>query len=151
MLVKRLNVTRIQLVKDHSVSWEHEPRFTSPLQIAEAANVLLDGIDREAFVIFMLDGKNRILSVNIVSIGSLNQSIFHPREAFKAAILANAAAVIMVHNHPSGDPTPSEEDKALTKRMVEAGFVLGIGVLDHVVLGTNGTFQYFSFVENGLI
>ena len=73
----------------------------------------------------------------------------HPREVFKAAILGNAAAIILFHNHPSGDPDPSREDRELTRRLIDAGRILGIDVLDHVVLGDEG--QYFSFKERGLI
>jgi DNA repair protein RadC len=73
-----------------------------------------------------------------VSVGSLNASIVHPREVFKAAVMASAAAVVLVHNHPSGDPEPSEEDLAITKRLVEAGELLGISVLDHIVVAARG-------------
>jgi len=151
MLAKRLNVVKIQLVKDHSVDWEHEQRFISAEQVAEAATLLFDGTDREIFAVFMLDGKNRIVSYNLVSLGSLNQSIVHPRETFKAAILANAAAVIMVHNHPSGDTTPSTEDTELTRRMIQAGEVLGIKVLDHIIISTNGMPHFFSYATYGML
>ena len=100
---KRLNVVRCQLVRDHSVSWQHEPRFTSPQQAADAARVIMGDTDREQFLVLLLDGKNRISSITTVSIGSLKQSVVHPREVFKPAILANAAAVLLVHNHPTGD------------------------------------------------
>ena len=112
---------------------------------------LFDGTDREIFAVFMLDGKNRIVSYNLVSLGSLNQSIVHPRETFKAAILANAAAVIMVHNHPSGDTTPSTEDTELTRRMIQAGEVLGIKVLDHIIISTNGMPHFFSYAAYGML
>jgi len=98
----------------------------------------------------MLDGKNRITGLHIVSEGSLNQSIVHPRETFKAAILANAAAVILAHNHPSGDTSPSREDREITRRLQEAGELLGIKVLDHVIVATD-TGNYLSFTESGLL
>jgi len=94
---------------------------------------LLQGADREMFLCIHLSTKNRVISWEVVAIGSLDSSVVHPRELFKGAILANAASVILVHNHPSGDPTPSRADVRLTGRMVEAGEILGISVLDHVV------------------
>ena len=91
--------------------------------------------DKEFFMIIMLDSKNKIIKDEIVSIGTLNSSLVHPREIFKSAIKESANAVILVHNHPSGDPTPSEEDEEITSRLVEAGELLNIKVLDHVVIG----------------
>ena len=86
-------------------------------------------------MVILLDRKNAPIGLNTVSIGSLTASVVHMREVFKPAILANAAAILCGHNHPSGDPTPSREDRALTQRLVEAGKLLGIAVLDHIVLG----------------
>lgn len=105
-------------------------------------------IDREKFLVFHVDGKNRVLNYEVVSVGSLNRSIVHPREAFKSAIKNNAASVIFVHNHPTGDPTPSSDDIAITKRLVEAGKILGIKVLDHIIVGDK---QHFSFSEENLL
>lgn len=101
-------------------------------------------LDRERFSVVLLDGKNRVLGIHIVSVGSLTAALVHPREVFKAAILANAASVILVHNHPSGDPEPSAEDRALTARLRQAGELLGITVLDHVVIGDG---SYTSLAE----
>jgi DNA repair protein RadC len=108
----------------------------------------LDGVDREHFVILMLDRKNQIIGINTVSIGSLTASVVHPREVYKPAILSNCAALVLAHNHPSGDPHPSQEDRALTARLVEAGKLLGISVLDHVILGDK---RYFSFADEGVL
>lgn len=91
----------------------------------------------EHFVAILLNTKNHVLAVTTVSVGSLNASIVHPREVFQRAILANSASIILVHNHPSGDPTPSPEDISLTKALVEAGKLLDIGVLDHIIVGDN--------------
>ena len=96
----------------------------------------------------LLDGKNRIICMDIVSVGSLNQSIVHPRSVFMTACLSNAAAIILVHQHPTGDPTPSSEDIAITRRLKEAGEIMGIKVLDHIVVGDG---EYLSFVERGLL
>lgn len=91
--------------------------------------------DRERFVTLILDSKNRVIAVEEVSVGSLQASLVHPREVMKAAILANGAAFICVHNHPSGDPKPSTEDERITRRLRDAGELMGIPCLDHVVVG----------------
>ena len=90
---------------------------------------------REHFLVLHLDGKNRLLGIEETSVGTATAALVHPREVFLGAILANAASVILAHNHPSGDPTPSAEDAALTARLRQAGELLGVRVLDHVVLG----------------
>ena len=95
-----------------------------------------------------LDARNRPIGCNTVSVGSLSASIVHPREVFKFAILANASSIILAHNHPSGDVSPSQDDKELTRRIVEAGTLMGIDVLDHLIVG-NGDF--LSMKERGLM
>ena len=102
----------------------------------------------EHFVAVMLNTKNRVLAVSTVSVRSLNASIFHPRELFQRAILTNAASVVLAHNHPSGDPTPSPEDIELTKRLVEAGKLLDIAILDHIIIGAG---KFASLKERGHI
>jgi DNA repair protein RadC len=104
--------------------------------------------DREKFICLHLNTKNRLISYEVVSIGSINVSIVHPREVFKGALLSNATSVIFLHNHPSGDPNPSQEDKLLTERLSQAGKILGIAVLDHLIIAGEA---YFSFSEMGLI
>lgn len=104
--------------------------------------------DREKFLCFHLDGKNRVLNYEVVSVGSLNSSIVHPREVFKAAIKSNAASVIFLHNHPTGDPNPSSDDLAITKRLVESSKILGIKIIDHIIVGDD---SYFSFSEENLL
>src|SRR5438876_10625041 len=116
-------------------------------QVYEAFKAEFAELDREMFVVILLDGKNRILGFNVVSVGSLTAALVHPREVFKAAILSNAAALVLVHNHPSGDPTPSAEDRAITERLRQVGELVGIRVLDHVVIGDEG--QFVSFAEEG--
>jgi DNA repair protein RadC len=103
---------------------------------------------REHFCSLMLDTKHRILREELVAVGSLNESVVHPREVFKSAIAESAAAVIFVHNHPSGNPEPSPQDRRLTERLCQAGELVGIRVLDHLIVGTDG---YFSFAEHGLL
>ena len=101
----------------------------------------------EVFGVLCLTTRGTIIGFHEVSRGSLNVTIVHPREIFKAALLANAAAVILAHNHPSGDPSPSPEDHTITTRLRRAGRLLGIEVLDHVVVGHDG--RYYSFYEQG--
>lgn len=103
---------------------------------------------KEHFVGLHLDSKNRLLCLEIVSVGSLNASIVHPREVYKSALLSSAAAIVFVHNHPSGDPTPSREDIELTSRLKQASDLLGIRLLDHVVIGSG---RHFSFADSGLL
>jgi DNA repair protein RadC len=103
---------------------------------------------REHFVGFYLDSRNQVLRREIISIGSLNASIVHPREVFVPAIAVSAASLILAHNHPSGDPTPSEEDLAITRRLLTAGRLLGIDVLDHVIVTHDA---YASFKERRLL
>jgi DNA repair protein RadC len=123
-------------------------RFTSPAQIFEHFHYELRDSRREYFLALLLDGKNRILKRVQISEGSLNQSIVHPREVFNQAVRESAAAVILVHNHPTGDPSPSREDTEITRRLREGGELLGIKVLDHIIIGDG---IYFSFVERGMI
>jgi DNA repair protein RadC len=104
------------------------------------------GLKQERFYVVMLDGKGRVLRELRVSEGTLTASLVHPREVFRAAIREAAASLILVHNHPSGDPTPSPEDVALTSRLRAAGDLVGVKVVDHVVIGRG---RYASFVDNG--
>jgi DNA repair protein RadC len=103
-------------------------------------------LDREQFLICGLDAKHGLIGINVVSIGSLTLAIVHSREVFKPLILMNAGAWICAHNHPSGDTTPSPEDRVLTKRLREAGDLLGIPLLDHLVLAEE---RYYSFADLG--
>ena len=122
-------------------------RFTAPRQVFDTFSFLMKET-KEMFITLHLDGKNRIIVMDLVSIGSLNQSIVHPREVFKTACLSNAAALILIHQHPTGDPSPSSEDIAITRRLKEAGEIMGIKVLDHIIIGQD---DYLSFVERGLL
>lgn len=103
---------------------------------------------REHFRVLLLDTKNRVLGIEDISIGSLNASLVHPREVFRPAIRKACASMILIHNHPSGDPTPSREDVEVTKRLTEAGRLMGIEVLDHLVIGDG---RFVSFREKGLL
>lgn len=127
---------------------ERLERFTSPAQIFDHFHYRFRDLRREYFIALLLDGKNRILREERISEGSLNQSIVHPREVFSLAVKESAAALIVVHNHPSGDTTPSREDREITRRLKESGDILGIRLLDHIIIGDG---SYFSFVETGLL
>lgn len=120
--------------------------LTSAASVYAHFGPLLADDKRESFYVVLLDGRNRVLNKVRVSQGSLGSSIVHPREAFRPAVREAAAAVIFVHNHPSGDPTPSAEDRRITERLRRAGEMMGIPVLDHVVVGRG---RYWSFADNG--
>lgn len=137
----------LEVREDLSAYLPPDRRYTSPEQISKIFSFLLTEA-KEYFFTMHMDGKNRISCIDCVSVGSLNQSIVHPREVFKTALLSSAAAIILVHNHPTGDPSPSSEDIAITRRLKEAGELLGIRVLDHVIVGSEGV---CSFVERGLV
>ena len=106
--------------------------------------------DREQFCIILLNAKNEMIGVNIVSIGALSSASVHPREVLKPAILANSAAMVLSHNHPSGDLTPSPEDLAITKKIVQASEAIGIQVHEHIIISMDDD-RYYSFADHGLI
>lgn len=121
-------------------------RYTSPEQVFDTFSFLRRET-KEYFFAIHLDGKNRICCVDEVSVGSLNQSVVHPREVFKTALLSSAASIILVHNHPTGDSTPSREDIEITRRLKEAGEIIGVKLLDHIIIGDS----YLSFAGQGLL
>jgi len=114
---------------------------STPEDVVDLCSAQMRGEDREHFWALALNTKNQLVRAAEVSVGSLNASIVHPRELFKDAIRVSAASLVIVHNHPSGDPTPSGADIQLTRRLVKAGEVLGIELLDHVVIGDGGEFS----------
>lgn len=122
--------------------------ITNPRQAADLFMAELRYQKKEYFMVLLLNTKNRVISREKVSVGSLNASIVHPRELFNMPLRKSACSVILVHNHPSGDPSPSQEDLEITRRLVDAGNLLGIQVRDHIIIG-DGCF--FSFKEKGLI
>jgi DNA repair protein RadC len=122
------------------------PRIEGPADLYQLLKPLLAFEDREHFYAVLLSTKNHVLGIELVSVGSLSASIVHPREVFKRAIVASAAAIIVAHNHPSGDVTPSPEDAEFTRRLARAGELLGIRLLDHIVVGES---SYASLRELG--
>jgi len=141
-------VYKIMLVREGRVPCYNQ-QIRSSADASTLLHTYLADVDREYFVTIQLSQKNRISSIHTVSIGSLTASVVHCREVFKVAILSNAAAIICGHNHPSGDPQPSREDRAITTRLHQAGQLLGISVLDHIIIGSEG--KFFSFSDEGLL
>ncbi len=116
-----------------------KPReIRGPDDVVAFMGVRLRREQREHFVVLLLNARHEVMAYETVSVGSLNASIVHPREVFKPAVIAAAATIVLCHNHPSGDPEPSEEDLTITKRLVEAGELLGISVLDHIIIASRG-------------
>ena len=146
----RIPIYKIALVREASLKLSHPPQVRSSEQAASVIRSYLAGTDREHLLALTLDTKNRLIGINTVSVGTLTSSLAHPREVFKAAILQNAAAVVLAHNHPSGDPTPSQEDRMLTNRIKQAAEFLGIRLLDHIIVG-DGCERFFSFLDEGLL
>lgn len=127
---------------------EFQGVVNSPQDAAQLVLRELSLADKEHFMIIMLNTKHRVIAKKTISIGHLHASLVHPREMFKEAIRRSSAAVILVHNHPSGDLTPSSDDISTTERLCEVGELLGIDVLDHIIIGNN---RYLSFREQGLL
>ncbi|WP_338506191.1 JAB domain-containing protein [Turicibacter sp. KK003] len=146
-VTKRINIVSIKMVKESSFLYQTR-QILSPNDAYEMIKEQLEGLDREQFIIACLNTKNEPTNISVVSVGSLNKAIVHPREVFKTAILSNAASIMAFHNHPSGDTTPSDQDIQLTNRLYEAGELLGIKVLDHLIIG-DGSFT--SLKEKGYL
>ncbi len=148
-----ISLFNLKVVKEREIDYETglETRITQPDTIL---NIAIDGLQIhqqaiESFYMFTLDTKNKVTGIFEVSRGTLNASIVHPRDVFQRAIMQNANSIILMHNHPSGDPAPSKEDVNITNRLVEAGNILGIRVLDHIVVGDEE--NYISFKERNLM
>ena len=120
----------------------------NPQSIVKAIRSSIKDKAKEHFKLILLDSRNKIIGISTISIGTLNANLVHPREIFKEAIMHNSASVVLAHNHPSGDPEPSEEDLKITERLVESGKILGIEVIDHIIIGKT---NFASFKERGLI
>lgn len=139
---KYIPVYHIELVRDRLIKVEPKPSIHNSDDVVTILQDELLKSDREKLVCLMLNAKNGVIGMDIVSIGTLTASIAHPREIFKSAILKNAASIILSHNHPSGDPAPSREDIQLTERIAKAGEILGIKLLDHIIIAEHGNFSF---------
>lgn len=144
---KRVDIVSIKMIKESSFLYQNR-RISSPKDVVELLREFLEGDDREQFITCCMDTKNQPTSINVVSLGTINSSLVHPREVFKTAILGNSSSIIVVHNHPSGDPSPLKEDIDITQRLKEAGKIIGIDVIDHVIIGED---RYVSLKEKGVI
>jgi DNA repair protein RadC len=144
---KRVEIIRLKMIREASILYEART-IRSPKDSADLFRTFIGDSDRETFCIMCLSTKNEVTAIHTVSIGTLDASLIHPREVFKLPILNNSASIIACHNHPSGHCDPSREDIEVTERLVEAGSLLGIDLLDHIILG-NGTF--LSMKEKGII
>jgi DNA repair protein RadC len=145
---KRIEIVSLKVVKEKpSVSYPLRT-IRSPEDAVELFRNFIGDLDREGFALLCLSTKNEPTALHMVSTGTLNSSLVHPREAYKLAILANSSAVIACHNHPSGHADPSREDIEMTKRLKEAGELLGIDFLDHIIIGDG---CHVSLKEQGLM
>ncbi len=151
-------VVRVELVRDAAP--DGAPAVCDmAVKAVELVRAHLGRASKEHFVAILLDARSQVLGITTISIGTLSASLVHPREVFQPAILANAAALVVAHNHPSGDPAPSAEDRDATRRLLRSGELLGIPLLDHVIVGrpprdsaaeVSGS-SYFSFKEAGIL
>lgn len=146
-MLKNIPLLNLKVVKERDILY-NSISINSPDKVLDIARQMeIDSQDVESFYMFTLDARNKITGIFEVSRGTINASIVHPREVYERAILQSANSIILLHNHPSGDIKPSNEDINITKRLVECGELMGIKVLDHIILGDG----YYSFKSEGKI
>ena len=142
-LLESISIVRVKLVKEKGAYYSAKT-ITNPGDLASVARRFLDNTDREVFLTINFSPVNTINSIHIVSIGSLDRTVVHPREVFKAAILSNSSSIALIHSHPSGSLTPSQDDIDITRKLVKCGEILSIKVIDHIILADD---QHLSFAE----
>ena len=147
--MKYIQKVKVKLEKFGRINKEN--RISAPKDIAGIIYEYLEDVDREYLGVICLSTKNYILNIATISIGTLNSSLIHPREVFKTAILSNAASIILFHNHPSGDTSPSKEDINSCMRINEVSKIMGINLLDNIIIGSEIYDGYSSFKEKGII
>ena len=140
-------LVRLHAVKERFLPYGVEGNINTPEKVVKMVSRLLKDADREHALAISVDSKSKPVGIEIVAVGSLNVAYIEPRELFKHAILSNASGIILVHNHPSGDVTPSVEDWHLTYRIIDAGSLLGVELLDHIIIGDNEEFVSLSETE----
>jgi DNA repair protein RadC len=145
--MNHIAIVTLRLVREKTVAYESQC-LANAGAVFDLFRELAGDLDRESVWVACLDAKNRVACLSQVSVGSLDASMMHPREVMKVALLANASAIILVHNHPSGDPTPSAEDHAVTRRIGEAATILGLRFLDHLIVGHD---RFYSFCDEGVL
>ena len=139
-----IRYTLVRLGEDESLD--------SPAKVAEYLGGVFEPYPtQEAFFVICLDRKNHPICRSLITLGTLSSSLIHPREIFRIAILASASAIVVAHNHPSGDPTPSEDDIKISRQIKEAGKIMGIELMDHVIIGDTEQNRYYSLAQNGLL
>lgn len=148
-----MTITKVILTREQTDRYGELPHETldSPHKAAEIIHAITKDSDREQFIVLSLNTKNQVVGIEIAHVGTVDAVHVHPREIFKAAILYNAVAIIVAHNHPSGDPTPSREDREFARRIAKAGDTLAIEVLDALVVGQHedGRLRWVSLREEG--
>ncbi len=151
--MNKINVYQVKLHKVGEMEFDGQLTISSPADAAKIAYKYLEGADREHLIVILLNTKFKVIGINTVHIGSLDSAIAHPREIFKPAILSNASCIMIAHNHPSGDTTPSTADFNVTERIYEAGKLLGIELIDHIIIGIDefDELNYYSMKEKGVI
>lgn len=142
----KIDLVKLKVVKESVL--EYDVNINSPQVAASLIQKMIGDSDRENLVLVCLDTKNKPTSVQILSTGSLNSSLLHPREVFKSVLLSNSASFIIGHNHPSGDLTPSKEDIRITKRLIEVGQLMGIELMDHLIVSDT---SFMSMREKGTV
>ena len=149
-MAKIMTKYKLELVKEESHKYEVETRISCPKDIYEVLTKVcrIQCNAEEVFILITLNTKNIVTGYFEVHRGTINTSLVHPREVFKRALLNNASNIMVAHNHPSGDPNPSKEDIQITERLKEAGNLLGINLLDHIIVGED---KYISFKEKGVL
>lgn len=148
--MNKLNLYNLQLIKESTIKYSTSSKITSPKDAADIFTnaINLDKKAEEYLYMIALGTKNDVLGCMEISHGSINSSIVHPREVFKRALLLNSVSIIIAHNHPSGNTTPSKEDINITQRLKECGNILGIELMDHLIVGDN---TFLSFKEKGML
>ena len=144
----KIDIVKIQMVKDGTLDYGRKA-IRGPQDLAELGHKFIKNADREIFLLVSLNSRNHINCIHVVSIGTINTALVAPREVMKIGILSSAAGIACIHNHPSGDPDPSNDDIQITNRIAECAKLFGIGLIDHVIISDDG--KYESFLEKGLI
>jgi DNA repair protein RadC len=139
----------VRLVKEGAIAPQPTSKVREPQEVVDLLRPRCDAEEVECFYVLVLDSQSNVRAAIELTRGLLNSSLVHPREVFRTAILYGAAGIIVAHNHPSGDPTPSPEDRAVTRQLLEAGRLLGLPLYDHIILGADG--RYLSFASAGLL
>jgi len=144
----KIDIVKIHMVKDGTIEYRTK-QINNPKDLAELGLKFLKHADREMFVLVCLNSRNRINCIQLVSMGTVNATIVSSRDVIKTVLISNSVEMAFIHNHPSGDPEPSEDDLLLTRKLAECGKLFDIKLLDHVIISDEG--RYESFLERGLI